>query len=98
MPSVSTITWRTHIGVRRNPRLSRIWGEDAKEGDKGVVKTKIGAVFKPGKKMLFLFDYGDDWMFPVTCTGEGEASVFKRAKILATTGKPPVQYPDTEEE
>lgn len=72
-------------------------GEDAKEGDTGVVKTKVSSVFTTGKKMLFLFDYGDDWMFRVTCKGEGEGSAFKSAKTLSTSGIPPVQYPDEEE-
>lgn len=73
-------------------------GEEAKEGDRGVETTPVGEVFQPGKKMLFLFDYGDDWMFLVTCTGESETKLFKRPKILATTGTPPVQYPDWDEE
>jgi hypothetical protein len=72
-------------------------GEDAKPDDPGVENTLVSTVFKPGKKMLFLFDYGDDWMFPVTCTGEAEAKPFKRPKLLSTSGEPPEQYPDWEE-
>lgn len=73
-------------------------GEDAKEGDPGVETIPVGEVFRPGKKMLFLFDYGDDWMFPVTCTGEVESRPFKRPKILGTSGTPPVQYPDYDDD
>ncbi len=73
-------------------------GEEAKESDRGVESTPIDSVFKPGKKMLFLFDYGDDWMFPVTCTGEVEVRAFKRAKLLGTSGTPPEQYPDYDED
>lgn len=69
-------------------------GEDAKEGDTGVKSTRIDSGFKPGKTLLFLFDYGDEWTFPVTCTSELESKPFKRPKLLATTGTPPVQYPD----
>lgn len=72
-------------------------GEECKDSDTGVQGTCIGDVFQPKKKMLFLFDYGDDWMFPVTCTGEVEAKPFKRPKVLATTGEPPEQYPEWEE-
>jgi hypothetical protein len=72
-------------------------GEDCKASDTGVQGTGIAEVFQPKKKMLFLFDYGDDWMFPVTCTGEADAKPFKRPKLLSTTGKPPKQYPDWEE-
>lgn len=46
------------------------------------------------KTLLFKFDYGDDWMFRVTCTGEAETKPFKRPKLLSTTGKPPEQYLD----
>jgi hypothetical protein len=72
-------------------------GEECKDGDTGVQGTRIDEVFQPKKKMLFLFDYGDDWMFPVTCTGEAEARPFKRPKILSAAGTPPEQYPDYEE-
>jgi hypothetical protein len=72
-------------------------GEESKESDTGVQSTGIAEVFQPKKKMLFLFDYGDDWMFPVTCTGEADSDPFKRPKILASKGKPPEQYPDWEE-
>lgn len=72
-------------------------GEDSKDDDTGVENTRIDAVFAPKKKMLFLFDYGDDWMFQVTCTGEVESRPFRRAKVLSTTGEPPEQYPDWED-
>ena len=69
-------------------------GEEVKEGDIGVETTPIINAFQPGKKMTFLFDYGDSWMFLVTCTEEVEMRAFKRPKILSTVGKPPEQYPD----
>lgn len=69
-------------------------GQDAKEDDPGVQDTPVGGVFKPRKKMIFLFDYGDDWMFLVNCTEELEMRTFKRPKILATSGEAPEQYPD----
>lgn len=73
-------------------------GEDAKEGNTGVQSTRIDSVFTPKKTMIFLFDYGDDWWFLLTCTGETEGRAFKRPKLLSSTGKPPVQYPDWEDE
>lgn len=48
--------------------------------------------------MTFLFDYGDDWMFLVRCTEEVEMRAFKRPKILGTSGTPPEQYPDHDEQ
>lgn len=88
----------------KNPRRSKEeftlfadMGEDAKDGDLGVEHMPIDAVFKPRKKMLFLFDYGYDWRFLVTCTGEEERRAFKRPKLLATSGTPPVQYRNFDE-
>ncbi len=69
-------------------------GEEAKVGDTGVRSTRLDAVFKPHKKMMFLFDYGDEWLFPVTCIGEADVRAFKRPKLLSTASTPPVQYPD----
>ena len=73
-------------------------GLDAKEGDKGVETTRVDEVFKPRKKMLFLFDYGDDWMFLVTCKSAEDVRAFKRPKLLDRSGEPPQQYPDYDEE
>ena len=73
-------------------------GEEVREHDKGVRTTLLTDVFKPKKQMLFLFDYGFDWRFLVTCeTIEDTKSMFRRPKILNPTGKPPEQYPDCDE-
>ena len=73
-------------------------GEEAKESDTGVKSTGLEGVFKPGKKLLFLFDYGDDWHFIVTCVKiEETTSKARKPKILNPTGKPPEQYPDCDE-
>ncbi|HEY5553257.1 MAG TPA: hypothetical protein VIK52_15290, partial [Opitutaceae bacterium] len=71
-------------------------GEEA--DDPGVKKTRVSEVFRPRRKLLFHFDYGDDWFFLVTCTAIKESPA-KRAfkKVIATRGTPPVQYPDYDE-
>ena len=67
-------------------------------GDGSVKKTGIAEVFRPNRKMIFHFDYGDDWFFLVTCTKVAESSAKKPfKKVIATHGKPPVQYPDYDE-
>lgn len=73
-------------------------GEDA--NDAGVKETLVSAVFREGREMGFLFDYGDDWGFRVTCTRVAEDPKAKRRfrKVLATSGEPPVQYPDVEDD
>lgn len=71
-------------------------GEEA--DDPGVKKTRVSSVFHPKRKMVFHFDYGDDWYFLVTCTGV-KTSTAKRAfrDVVSTHGTPPVQYTYPEE-
>jgi hypothetical protein len=74
-------------------------GEEAKPNDLGVERTFIGDVFEPGRTLLLLFDYGDDWHFPVYCEsvlpGKNRRKV---KKIISRTGTPPIQYPDLEDD
>lgn len=70
---------------------------EGESGDGSVKKTKLSAVFTHGRKMVFHFDYGDDWFFLVTCTAVKESAAKKPfKKIVATHGTPPEQYPDHE--
>jgi hypothetical protein len=74
---------------------------DIGEGSKfkGVKITRVNKVFdKIGKKMLFLFDYGDEWHFIVELKGielpkEGE----KYPLIVASVGGVPLQYGEADE-
>jgi len=64
-----------------------------------AVARHIEDVFKEGKRMLFLFDYGDEWHFDLTCTQvEPAATKRKVRKVLSESGQRPVQYPDCEED
>lgn len=69
------------------------------EGAKGVYRIKISKVFtKIGKKMLFLFDYGDGWKFVVRFDRsllENQDS--KYPLIIKTVGNLPEQYPPLDE-
>lgn len=68
------------------------------DGEPGVKETKVADVFKARKKMLFHFDYGDDWYFLIQCTAVKESTAKRRfMKVLSTKGTPPEQYPDYEE-
>lgn len=65
---------------------------------KSVRKTKIKSVFEQGKTMLFLFDYGDEWIFHVTCLSVGEVEKGVEYPIVVVSkGKAPEQYPSVEE-
>ena len=72
-------------------------GEEA--DDPGVKKTLLSSVFTVGKKMLFYFDYGDDWHFPVTCTAIEDSVAKRRSRqFISQNGTAPIQYPDYDEE
>lgn len=66
----------------------------------GVKKTKVSEAFQQAdEKMLFLFDYGDEWRFSVELkdirrTEEKESEPV----VLESVGKAPVQYPPCEED
>ncbi|RBP38116.1 pRiA4b ORF-3-like protein [Roseimicrobium gellanilyticum] len=68
------------------------------EGEAGVHETLVSAVFRSRKKMVFHFDFGDDWFFLITCTAVKESKGKRRfRKVVAKSGRPPVQYPDYDE-
>ena len=73
-------------------------GEAEDEGEMGVDDISIEEVFKKGKKMIFLFDYGDDWQFLLHCIAvEPAKSNRKVCKVVSQKGTPPVQYPENDE-
>jgi hypothetical protein len=67
---------------------------------RSVRRTTISEVWnKPGEKMLFLFDYGDQWRFIVQLQGFGVVeSKRKYPRILRGAGTSPEQYPPLERE
>lgn len=74
-------------------------GEARMASDTGVEKTLISEVFKEKDKMLFHFDYGDDWMFVVQCVAIEQTSSRKRKpEVLEVSGQFPEQYPDCDDE
>jgi Plasmid pRiA4b ORF-3-like protein len=65
-----------------------------------VKRTTVAQAFpEVGSKMLFLYDYGDNWEFQVEVIGVGEKVPKTRyPKVLAVVGKAPPQYPDPDED
>lgn len=86
--------------LRSSPRYEIFADMDGESGARSVKKTKVKDVFgKLGEKMLFLFDYGDDWRFEVVLIGFGEkAPTTRYPKLLKSQGVSPEQYPDWEED
>jgi hypothetical protein len=74
--------------------------EDSDSDAGSVKRTKVAQVFDVvGKKMLFLFDYGDEWRFQVALTALGEkAPKVRYPRMLSSTGEAPPQYPDFDED
>ncbi len=75
-------------------------GESTKPKFKGVKRTKINSAFgEINQKMLFLFDYGDDWHFVLELIGiESPDKKVKYPRVVESNGEPPLQYPDYDEE
>jgi len=70
-------------------------GEDLEPTGAGSVKkTKVKDVWqKIGDKMLFLFDYGDNWQFVVELVGFGEKKANQKyPRVLRKIGRAPRQY------
>lgn len=66
---------------------------------KSVKKTEVCSVFQLKKKMLFLFDYGDDWIFLIECKDISDPiEKIRYPRIIETVGDSPEQYPDYDEE
>ena len=67
-------------------------------GAKGVKKEYVSAVFHPGKKMTFYFDYGDDWHFLTECLEVNEPNSQKKyPQVVEAKGKIE-QYPIYDDE
>jgi len=66
---------------------------------KSVKKTKVQtAVPSPGKKMLFLFDYGDEWQFRVGLISVETAQRKKLYPVcIKSVGKARTQYDEPDE-
>ncbi|OGS44961.1 MAG: hypothetical protein A2539_04605 [Elusimicrobia bacterium RIFOXYD2_FULL_34_15] len=67
---------------------------------KGVKKTKVSQAFENiGEKMLFFFDYGDEWRFTVKLIDIKDVSKDIKIKpaVLQKIGKSPMQYPSCDE-
>lgn len=74
-------------------------GEAFVDHDRGVENTNVNEIFSEGETLLFHFDYGEDWMFFVTCEKiETTKSRRKKPEILEVEGDAPEQYPEEAED
>jgi len=72
---------------------------DPSEGALSVKKTGVAEAFPKDKaKLLFLFDYGDEWVFKTERIGSGpKAAKTRYPRVVKSEGEAPEQYPDYEE-
>lgn len=60
-----------------------------------TVEVAIGELpLSIGQKMIFLFDFGDNWEFEVLLEAFDSGKRIKRPKVVEQHGDPPEQYPD----
>lgn len=73
---------------------------EAAPGVLGVEKTRIAHAFpQVGHTLLFLFDYGDDWLFRITLKATGAKQPKTRyPRVVAAKGQAPEQYPEADED
>ena len=66
----------------------------------GVKRTKVNKVFNEiNKKMLFLFDYGDEWHFIIELKRlEASKEDAKYPLVVESVGEAPPQYGEMDEE
>ena len=70
-------------------------GGDKPSADKAVI-GKLGLV--PGKRFLYLFDFGDEWRFNVQLEEILDSKALPiKATVIEKKGESPQQYPDWDE-
>ena len=87
--------------VFESPVRYELFDDEAAGGtSRGVSRTTVARAFpRVGSKMLFLFDYGDEWRFRLEVVGSGDgAPEGRHPKVIAAVGKAPEQYPGAADE
>jgi len=86
----------------KSPRQYELFADmgEADAGVEGVERTPATEAFaRVGSKMLFLFDYGDEWLFQVKLLKRApRKSKLRQPRLLLSMGEAPVQYPSYDDE
>ena len=78
-----------------------LFADIGEESDaKSVKKSRVAEAFpQQGYRMVFLFDYGDEWLFDVEVVRVDEqAPKNRKPRVLTKVGPSPTQYTYPEEE
>jgi hypothetical protein len=91
----SRLTGRVFASPIRYELLADAASSDA---SRDVHEASVARAFpRLGSKMLFVYDYGDEWRFRVELIGRGEtAAGVAYPRVVARLGKAPEQYPGTD--
>lgn len=86
--------------TRRRPAYELFADMDRDAETQSVKQTKVAQAFTEiGQSMIFLFDYGDEWLFRIELTALGQKDAKARyPRVLAKAGPSPVQYPEPNDE
>ena len=86
--------------MRGRPAYELFADMDAAAKTRSVRKTKLAQAFSDiGDAMIFLFDYGDEWLFRVELTAPGQYVTKTRyPRVLAKVYLSPIQYPEPDDE
>jgi len=89
---------QTPIGGRMRTMMPRIRGMYP-EPRLPATKVSIQSLnLKPKQRFLYLFDYGDEWLFEVEFIEEGTSDGRRYPRIIDSKGESPQQYADYDEE
>ena len=86
--------------IGNSPFRYDVFADEDGDIEHGVERTPVRTAFPEiGSKMLFLYDFGDEWRFTLRVIGVGETlpqTVYPR--VVASVGDAPPQYPDPDED
>lgn len=87
-------------GLTRSILFALVFPPGELEDNRNAARTKVNGAFdESGKKLLFLYDYGDEWHFIVQLKeAKAPEKNTKYPQIVESVGKAPPQYGDEEEE
>ena len=70
-------------------------GEPPSAGEVRIYQANL----REKQKFLYLFDYGDEWLFQITVTAIRETDTIPlRPQIVKSLGESPEQYPDMDDD
>lgn len=86
--------WASSKEVYELDPQSSIFNDISSEKARDVKKAKVAEVFDENeKKMLFIFDFGDEWLFLVESVGKEPVEDGRTyPSVIESVGKAPRQY------